>query len=71
MPIAFTRAVSPRLAECETTQAERVDVDMYVMMDRSVSLAEKVGSTGKIRWAFVREAVQAFQEKRAAHFTGG
>lgn len=26
MPIAFTRAVSPRLAECETTQAERVDV---------------------------------------------
>ena len=26
MPLAFTRAVSPRLAECETTQAERVDV---------------------------------------------
>ena len=26
MPIAFTRAVSPRLAECETSQAERVDV---------------------------------------------
>ncbi len=26
MPIAFTRAVSPRLAECETTQAERVEV---------------------------------------------
>ena len=26
MPIAFTRAVSPRLAECETTQTERVDV---------------------------------------------
>jgi dimethylargininase len=26
MPIAFTRAVSPRLAECETTQAGRVDV---------------------------------------------
>src|SRR5690242_8989411 len=26
MPIAFTRAVSPRLAECETTQVERVDV---------------------------------------------
>src|SRR5690349_14431917 len=26
MAIAFTRAVSPRLAECETTQAERVDV---------------------------------------------
>lgn len=26
MPLAFTRAVSPRLAECKTTQAERVDV---------------------------------------------
>jgi dimethylargininase len=26
MPVAFTRAVSPRLAECETTQAGRVDV---------------------------------------------
>lgn len=26
MPIAFTRAVSPRLAECETTQPGRVDV---------------------------------------------
>lgn len=26
MPLAFTRAVSPRLAECETTQAARVDV---------------------------------------------
>jgi dimethylargininase len=26
MPIAFTRAVSSRLADCETTQAERVDV---------------------------------------------
>ena len=26
MSIAFTRAVSPRLAECETTQPERVDV---------------------------------------------
>src|SRR5437868_4154798 len=26
MPLAFTRAVSPRLAECETTQAGQVDV---------------------------------------------
>jgi dimethylargininase len=30
MPIAFTRAVSPRLAECETTQAGRVDVPLAV-----------------------------------------
>ena len=26
MPVAYTRAVSPRLADCETTQAERVNV---------------------------------------------
>lgn len=30
MPVAFTRAVSPRLAECETTQAGRVDVALVV-----------------------------------------
>jgi hypothetical protein len=47
-------------------EAERVDVDMYVMMDRSVSLAEQVGSTGKIRWDFVREAVRAFVTDPAA-----
>jgi hypothetical protein len=41
-------------------EAERVDVDMYIMMDRSVSMAEQVGSTGRIRWDFVRDAVRAF-----------
>jgi hypothetical protein len=41
-------------------EAERLDVDMYVMMDRSVSMAEEVGNTGKIRWDLVREAVQSF-----------
>ena len=30
MVIAFTRAVSPRLAECETTQAGRVDVGLAI-----------------------------------------
>jgi dimethylargininase len=30
MPIAFTRAVSPLLAQCETTQAERVEVALAV-----------------------------------------
>jgi dimethylargininase len=30
MAIAFTRAVSPRLAECETTRSERVDVALAV-----------------------------------------
>jgi len=30
MSIAFTRAVSPRLAKCETTQAGRVDVERAV-----------------------------------------
>jgi hypothetical protein len=49
-------------------EAERVDVDMYVMMDRSVSMAEEVGATGKIRWDFVRDAVQSFvQAKEAAN----
>jgi len=39
---------------------------MYVMMDRSVSMAETVGSTGKIRWDFMRDAVQAFVQDPAA-----
>jgi dimethylargininase len=30
MPIAYTRAVSPRLADCETTQSGRVDVALAV-----------------------------------------
>jgi dimethylargininase len=30
MPVAFTRAVSPRLADCETTQTGRVDVPLAV-----------------------------------------
>jgi hypothetical protein len=47
-------------------EAERVDVDMYVMMDRSVSMAEKVGNTGRIRWDFVRDAVRAFVQDRSA-----
>lgn len=47
-------------------EAERLDVDMYVMMDRSVSMAEEVGNTGKIRWDFVREAVQSFVEAKDA-----
>jgi hypothetical protein len=41
-------------------EAEAVGVDMYIMMDRSVSMAELVGTTGKIRWDFVHEAVQKF-----------
>jgi hypothetical protein len=49
-----------------TVEAESVDVDMYIMMDRSVSLADPVGSTGKIRWDLVREAVQAFVTDPAA-----
>lgn len=41
-------------------EAERVDVDMYIMMDRSVSMAETVPGTDRIRWEFVREAVERF-----------
>jgi len=48
-------------------EAERVNVDMYIMMDRSVSMAETVGTTGKIRWDFVHDSVQAFvQDPKAA-----
>lgn len=47
-------------------EAERVDVDMYIMMDRSVSMAEQVGTTGRIRWDFVHDAVQAFVQDPAA-----
>lgn len=39
MPIAFTRAVSPRLAECETTQAERVDVARATLQHAAYELA--------------------------------
>jgi hypothetical protein len=55
-----------------TFEAERVDVDMYIMMDRSVSMAETVGSTGKDRWDLVHEAVQAFvQAPEAANIGVG
>jgi dimethylargininase len=39
MSIAFTRAVSPRLAECETTQAGRVDVAKAVAQHEAYEAA--------------------------------
>ena len=39
MPIAFTRAVSPRLAECETTQAGCVDVPRAVAQHEAYEAA--------------------------------
>ncbi|MEA3013309.1 MAG: dimethylargininase [Sphingomonadales bacterium] len=43
MAIAFTRAVSPRLAECETTQAGRVDVaraiEQHAAYERALAVA--------------------------------
>jgi dimethylargininase len=39
MPIAFTRAVSPSLAECETTQAGRVDVPRAVAQHEAYEAA--------------------------------
>ena len=39
MPIAFTRAVSPRLAECETTQSEPVDVARAVQQHAAYEAA--------------------------------
>lgn len=39
MPVAYTRAVSPQLADCETTQPERVDVARAVQQHAAYELA--------------------------------
>ncbi len=40
-------------------EAEPVDIDMYIMMDRSVSMAEEVAA-GTTRWDAVKAAVEEF-----------
>ena len=52
--------MDPR-ADCagETQRAERVQVDMYVMLDRSGSMLEDTG-TGSTKWDAVRMALTAF-----------
>ncbi|HEX6274555.1 MAG TPA: vWA domain-containing protein [Polyangiaceae bacterium] len=41
-------------------EAESVPVDLYLMMDRSISLAEVDEATGKTRWESLRVAIAAF-----------
>src|SRR5688572_24267965 len=43
-------------------EAEPVPVDLFIMMDRSDSMANEIPGTGRIRWDALREAVQAFAE---------
>lgn len=42
------------------SEAEAVPVDLFIMMDRSSSMAHEVEGTGQIRWDALREAMQAF-----------
>ncbi|HEY3496535.1 MAG TPA: vWA domain-containing protein [Polyangiaceae bacterium] len=41
-------------------EAEPVPVDLFIMMDRSDSMANEVEGTGQMRWDALREAMQAF-----------
>jgi hypothetical protein len=47
------------ICESVSSEAESQAVDLYIMMDRSVSMAEEV-SPGVTRWDAIREAVEAF-----------
>lgn len=48
-------------------EAERIPVDMYIMMDRSVSMAEEVPNTGgRYRWQLLTDAVREFVQKPEA-----
>lgn len=46
-------------------EAEAVPVDLFIMMDRSVSMNELVPGTNQTRWNALRSAVEQFVEKAA------
>jgi hypothetical protein len=46
-------------------EAEAVPVDLFIMMDRSVSMNELVPGTNQTRWAALRAAVEQFVEDAA------
>jgi hypothetical protein len=46
-------------------EAEAVPVDLFIMMDRSVSMNELVPGTNQTRWAALRSAVEGFVAKAA------
>jgi len=48
-----------------SSEAEPVAIDLYIMMDRSVSMGSIIPGTDKTRWEALQEAVQAFVETGA------
>lgn len=53
--------VNPAAANCAGTvaKAEQVEVDMYIMLDRSSSMTETTG-TGNTKWDDIRQALTSF-----------
>jgi hypothetical protein len=50
----------PNVCESLSREAESLPVDLYIMMDRSISMNEPAGDTGQTRWEAIRDAVEAF-----------
>ena len=48
------------VCESLSSEAESLPVDLYIMMDRSISMNEPAGDTGLTRWEAIREAIDAF-----------
>jgi len=46
-------------------EAESVPVDLFVMMDRSISLSETDAASGRTRWEALREAIATFVDEGA------
>lgn len=58
-------------ADCvgETQRAQRVDVDLYIMLDRSNSMLELTG-TGASKWDAIRDAISGFVNDPASEGLG-
>ena len=50
----------PSVCQSLSNEAESLPVDLYIMMDRSISMNEPAGDTGQTRWEAIRDAVEAF-----------
>lgn len=53
----------------ETQRAQRVDVDIYIMLDRSNSMRDLTG-TGASKWDAIREAIRGFVHDPASEGLG-
>lgn len=62
IPIDVAGAGGADSSVCESlsSEAKSLPVDLYIMMDRSISMNEPAGDTGLTRWEAIREAVEAF-----------